>query len=297
MLVAAGALVAGSKKRTGTQVLGALLALVVAGASGAVFGAGAAVDALAACAIALAVVFVAARGRLTAGATCVVAAAGAALVVGADAALAAMESTTLTDSFVGLVSELAGPLASAYDLSSMDVDLVAKLVGLLWPSAYVMVAAIEVACAFAGAAFAASRLCEPAAEFPRFSAFDLPLWVVTIFVAAVVGIAADLTVASVSNDALLMVTGNLLLGLRCALAAQGFAVLVWHMQERNTPAVAFALAAIAAAYLEVQFIVMSVVGLLDVWSNFRRLPRGKKVHIQDEPEQQQGSAHADRPKE
>jgi len=33
-----------------------------------------------------------------------------------------------------------------------------------------------------------------------------------------------------------------------------------------------------AVYLELQFYVMTIVGLVDVWRNFRHLPRGKKGH-------------------
>ena len=46
-----------------------------------------------------------------------------------------------------------------------------------------------------------------------------------------------------------------------------------------------ALAVIAALYLEMQFIVMSIVGLVDVWSDIRHFNRGKTVTVQDNARQ------------
>ena len=71
-----------------------------------------------------------------------------------------------------------------------------------------------------------------------------------------------------------MVVTNVILAVRFALAAQGLAVLSWVIREKKPSGLMAALAVIAALYLEVQFIVMSIVGLVDVWRNFRHLERG-----------------------
>lgn len=47
---------------------------------------------------------------------------------------------------------------------------------------------------------------------------------------------------------------------------------------------------VAGLVLEDQFYVMTIVGLIDVWKNFRHLPRGVKTTIQSNTDQDQKSA-------
>ena len=82
-----------------------------------------------------------------------------------------------------------------------------------------------------------------------------------------------------------MVSGNALLTVRYALAAQGLAVLAWQARARKVPRFTCVAVVLVAMYLEAQFIVMSVVGLLDIWGNFRHLPRGEEQPVQGEPKQ------------
>lgn len=286
LLVGLGALAAGAGRSKALKALLAVCTLALAGLGGIAFGVAGIPDALICCGIGLASAFLVDEGKMTSGVACIAVAAVAALLLGAGELVAQAQGMTLSAQVTGLLDQYLQAMGSAAGLTAADTSLVEHLVGLLWPVAYTVTALLEFLCAYAGAAFAAQRRQSPRVEAPRFAEFDLPLWVVAIFVASVAGLAAGLSVPVLSGDPVLMVMGTLLLSLRFAFAAQGFAVLVWVVQRRKASSAAFALALVAAAYLEAQFIVMSIVGLLDVWSNFRRLPRGKKVTVQDGPMQQ-----------
>ncbi|MDO4848651.1 MAG: DUF2232 domain-containing protein [Coriobacteriia bacterium] len=280
LLVGFGALAAGAGRSR--RLRAAIIAgtLVLSGMGGAFFGAESVPDALVAALVGLASALLVEKGRMTPGAACLVALAAAAAHIGIAEAYALAWQTTLADSLAGLVSENT-QLFEAAGVDPGTLAVVQRVVGIIWPAVFSTLAALELLCACAGAALAAGRLRDRVAEVPDFGLFDLPLWVVAIFVAAVVGLAVWFTQPSLATDALLMVAGNALLTVRYALAAQGIAVLVWHLRSRKTPTFAFVLAVAFAAYLEAQFIVMSFVGLLDIWANLRRLPRGAQESSQD----------------
>ena len=284
LLVGFGALAAGAggSRRLHAAVIAGTL--VLSGLGGAFFGVESVPDALVAALVGLASALLVEKRRMTPGAACLVALAAAAAHIGIAEAFALAGQTTLADSFAGLVSGNA-QLFEAAGVDPETLTVVQKAVGILWPAVFSTLAALELLCACVGAALAAARLRDREVEVPDFGLFDLPLWVVAIFVAAVVGLAAWFTQPSLATDELLMVAGNALLTVRYALAAQGMAVLVWRLRNRKASQLAFVFAVAFAAYLEAQFIVMSFVGLLDVWANLRRLPRGEQEGSQDEAKQ------------
>lgn len=280
LLVGFGALAAGAGASRGLRVAVVAGTLVLSGASGAVMGARCVPDALIAALIGIASAALVEKRKMGPTAACLVVLAAAAAHIGVSEAFALADRTTLADSFAGLLAE-GEALFGAAGIDSATFATVQKVVALVWPAVFATVAAIEFLCAYAGVALAAGRLRDRGVEVPDFGCFDLPLWVVAIFVASVAGLVVWFTQPALASDALLMVAGNALLIVRYALAAQGLAVLVWYLRSRKTPALAYALATVAAVYLEAQFIVMSLVGLLDVWANLRRLPRGEEQDSQD----------------
>lgn len=274
LLVGFGALAAGAGRSGGHKVLLAVATLVAATAPAVLYGSVGLPGALVPCALALGLALAAEKGAWTPGTLCVAAVLCFAAQVGLAELDAAARGTTLSASFVGLLSDNRQLLQVA-GLDTGDWSLVEWAVGLFWPAAYATIAAIQTACAGAGVAIAAARVRPTEVKLPSFAEFDLPLWVTAIFVAALAGLAVDLTVPAASSDALLCASGNLLVAARCAFAAQGFAVLAWRLRNRKVSGVACAVAFVAAAILEAQFIVMAIVGLVDVWADFRRLRRGE----------------------
>lgn len=284
LLVGFGALAAGAGKNVGVRALVAAGTLVFVGIGGAVFGAEAVPDALVACVLALALAELALRGKMTPTTAIVAALVATAAHVGVAEAFAVAEKTTLASSFSGLLDGNK-ELLEAVGVDDGTWQTLKWALGLLWPAVFATSTLFEFLCSCAGAVLATVRLQSSEVKRPQLGNFDLPLWVVAIFVAAVAGIAVWATQPVLSSDALLAVSGNALLIVRYALAAQGFAVLVWFMRGKKTPVFAIGLASLAAVYLEAQFIVMSIVGLLDFWANFRHLPRGEEEGSQETTKQ------------
>lgn len=268
--------VAASSVDRRTKVLAAALAGAFALAFSVPSGIAAVAVALIVCLASLAAAQVISVGRMTPGTACVIVAALAALHLGADAAAAALSGTSLPAVVGGMLDAIQQQLSAASLDVSMQMREVRALFGVLWPTTYTVVALGEFLFAGAGARLAASRLGEKVSAPAQMSAFDLPLWVVVALVVGAAGLAAALTLSEAASGALLMVTANLVMSLRFAFAAQGLAVLSWLVREKHVNPLVAGLLGVAALYLEMQYFVMTVVGLVDVWVNFRHLARGQK---------------------
>ena len=254
----------GARGRAGSLVA----ALVPAAALSLSLGPASVVAALACCLVAVATSELVARGRFGAGAACLVVAAAAAACLAADALVVASAGTT--------IPALVNGLLDTYLRGLGDLALVQSLraaVTLLWPVAYVVASLVELLAALLGTRLAADRSAGELSRPPRLVAFDVPLWVVAALVASAAGLAAALTVEAVPG-LVLMVSANVAMALRFAFAAQGLAVLVWFVRSRSASPTIATLLGVAALYLEAQFFVLTVAGLVDVWANFRHLARG-----------------------
>ncbi|MBM6676037.1 DUF2232 domain-containing protein [Olsenella uli] len=262
--------------------LGCLAAtLVPAVALGLATGVSTAASAVVASLVALAVCEMTASRRLTSGALCATVGLAAAALLASDELVALASGFTLSDGVRALLDayrqQLAGMLVGAAD----QVDLVFAAVGLLWPVAYVLAALASCVSTLVGTAVAASRAGSPVERPLRLAEFDVPLWVVALLVASVAGIALAVSVDGTVSQVALAVSANVAMAVRFALTAQGLAVLAWLVRGKGLGTVASTLVGVVALYLEVQFVVLTVVGLVDVWANFRRLPRGARSAAAD----------------
>lgn len=233
--------------------------------------------ALVACLVGLAMAVAARLGRVTSGfavATCALAALGQ---MGADAAVAAASGTTLPASVTALVDAYASQLGSQGVALAAQADFVRSFMALMWPTAYVIAALGLYLFGLLGTHLAAARVEEGALRVGRLADYDLPLWVVAVLVVAAAGLAFALTTDGDASRAALVVSANVVMALRFALAVQGLAVLSWFLRGRRVGPVASALAWGLALYLEMQFVVLSLVGLVDVWANLRHLQRGARA--------------------
>lgn len=255
-------------------------AIVPAAALSCSLGIASVVAALVCCLVAAGVSELVARGRFTAGSACVVVALAAAASLGVDALVAASAGTTIP----ALVNELLDTyLRGLGDLSVVQAARAA--IAILWPVAYVIAALVECLTALLGTRLAADRSAGELPGPPRLVEFDVPLWVVTVFLAAAAGLAAVLTVDGVPG-VVLSVSLNVAMSLRFAFAAQGLAVLVWFARSRGASSLVTGVLGLAALYLEAQFFVLTVAGLVDVWANFRHLTRGGSPTVAGSAKQQ-----------
>ena len=231
-------------------------------------------EAVAVCVLAIAVSIVMALGRMTPGMACALTGVGTALVLGADAAVAAVAGSSISET----ISSVVEMSISSVDVSSAEAQLIAnevrEIMATFWPLSYVLVALGACLLAQFGARLVIrSRGLTELFSAP-FSEFDLPLWPVAVLVAAILGAALGQGLGESRGSLITMVSLNVLMALRFAFAAQGFAVLLWFFRAKGMPAGFAAFLSLAAFFLEMRFIVMSIVGLADFWLNLRRLPRG-----------------------
>ena len=217
------------------------------------------------------------RERLTPGVGCVVVAGVTLAQLGAESLVALSQGATLAASMEALFDAYLQQLGSAstFDLA-VQMSAIKALLSVLWPATYVVVALAAFLVAHVGVWLAASRAGERAPKLPRTVDYDLPLWVVGVLVLAVAALAVTLTVPAASSQVLLMVAANVVVAVRFALVAQGLAVLVWFVQRHHMRGFGSALLGMAVLYLEAQFFVLTLVGLVDVWANFRHMQRGEK---------------------
>ena len=212
-------------------------------------------------------------GRLTTGGSILAVAAISAAHLGADAVFSALNGTTLSATMMSLIDAYKQAFLEASPAAAVQIESVASLIELFWPVTYVAVGFAEGASAHVGLRLAKAPLGERGRQVPSLDAYDVPLWVVALLVATVAALAVALTVPA-APQALLMVSANMAMTLRFAFAVQGLAVLAWLMRSKGMGPLPKVLLGALALYLEVQFVVLTVAGVFDVWANFRHLGRG-----------------------
>ena len=138
----------------------------------------------------------------------------------------------------------------------------------------------EFCVAWIGVQTAARGLRLPQDLLPHLAGFDAPLWTVVLLVASLLGLSLGSVISS-TTGLVSQVSLNAVMVSRLIFAAQGLAVLSWLFRQKRMGPFAVAFLTLLAIFLELQFYIMTIVGLVDVWRNFRHLPRGKKVTVQD----------------
>lgn len=212
-------------------------------------------------------------GRLTTGGSILAVAAISAAHLGADAVFSALNGTTLSATMMSLIDAYKQAFLEASPAAADQIESVASLIELFWPVTYVAVGFAEGASAHVGLRLAKAPLGERGRQVPSLDAYDVPLWVVALLVATTAALAVALTVPA-APQALLTVSANMAMTLRFAFAVQGLAVLAWFMRSKGMGPLPKVLLGALALYLEVQFVVLTVAGVFDVWANFRHLGRG-----------------------
>ncbi|MGI6230963.1 MAG: DUF2232 domain-containing protein [Tractidigestivibacter sp.] len=157
-----------------------------------------------------------------------------------------------------------------------------------WPSLYLLTAIAFFGFAYLGVRVAAPKA-NPKVELPDFTQYDVPLWLVGVFVVTLLALSAN-AVNPTLDDVVTIVCDNLLVALRIALALQGLAIVAWVAKSKKAATPMKVAAYVAAVFLEVELYFMAILGFVDVWANFRHLARGVgKTTIQEDDGQDNGS--------
>ncbi len=237
------------------------------------------VDALIACIVGVVGSHLYLRGKLTPGTACISVALVAALFFAFSEAAARLAGTTLADQFALAIDAYLDGLKGLSIDADLQVARVRTLIDAIWPTAFVMIVFIGFVPSIMGAKIGARRQGIDVGRDEPFELFDLPLWVVGALIASI-AILALRTVFPAYAHQLLMVGATLLVSLRLAFAMQGGAVLSWFKRTRGWRGLFGAVITVVALYLELNLFVLTIVGILDIWMNMRRLNRGGRVTVQ-----------------
>ena len=196
--------------------------------------------------------------------------------IGLEELLARAQGTTLT-AMTAVQTKLAvdelvkalGTSASAELVTQLNE--VATRMSTVWPSTHFQAAVISGVLVIAAISWAARRTGRELLV-PKFSQLDLTPHVLWAFVVGVLLIAASYGAFSASS--MFGVVGlNLVLCARTLFALQGLSVSAGLLDRAGVGLGGRILALAALAALDALTLVVSFVGLLDFWINFRRLPR------------------------
>lgn len=213
---------------------------------------------------------------------------GTAVLLGIDEVIATMAGTTVQDIILQMINAYSSRVLAVSSEYLTTVQSLRTAVTRYWPSAYLFSSLLNFAVALVGACIAAPKV-TPSVEKPQLRDYDVPLWLVGVFVVALLAMSAS-AVSDALSDTIDLVCANVLVALRIALAIQGLAVIAWVVKTRNVGKGMAVCSYIAAVFLEIQLYFMAILGFVDVWANFRHLSRGRKTIVQDDDDHNKQSA-------
>lgn len=177
-----------------------------------------------------------------------------------------------------LAAEVAKIAADAVDVfaagvSNVDAARLEQLQRLAvgtWPATYMQLAAVTALLAVAAASRGAAGGHRQVQSFPSLGTLDLGVHVLWLPVLAVLGLATGKIVGASPLETAAL---NVLLFSRVPLALQGLGVLSAVLERSHAGRFSRATVYAFAVAIEVVTYAVSIVGLIDFWANFRRLPR------------------------
>lgn len=207
-------------------------------------------------------------------------AAAIALTMSVDAISAARAGTDLAEATTSMLMEIARLSAGRGVQAELTLASAEPIMELIWPLTYVLSVAFDALVAGFGSFLGSVKRPVPRdaapstvvpVRVPQISRFDAPLWSVGVIALSVLGMGASF--ADIPGAQLLRtVSVTLFLSVRIIFMVQGFAVALALVNRWRIGCVGRVAIIVFALWLEVMFI-MSIIGLIDVWANFRKLPR------------------------
>lgn len=191
--------------------------------------------------------------------------------LGIDAAIAAMTGPSLQDAMVSYlmaaVAQFVGTgIEGEFLASGLEPIMMA-----LWPLVYVVSAASYALFAGLGSHVMQTR-CTGDPRRPSLSRFDAPMWSVAVLAVSIVCVGASFT-GFPEAQIVRTVSVTAIMSVRIIFACQGFGVLSALMARRRFGCVTRFICILLVFWSEMMFFAMSIVGLIDVWANFRKLER------------------------
>ncbi len=224
-------------------------------------------------------------GRVTITNVCLTIVGVAALMVAGDASVIMMMGSDFATYVAVLLDEMRDVVVASLGGTSQvavsaAVDQTIELFGKVWALMYVTRAAVAVLMGLLGLMLARRDTYQKV--YAAFTRFDMPLWGVVGLIAGIACLA--LATAGFSGAAAFEAVGlNILFCLRVLYFLQGLAVAMYLMDARHWGPVSRVLVLAVLLMAELGLYAVSVFGVIDVWANFRGLPRDNRGKRAAEP--------------
>lgn len=208
---------------------------------------------------------------------CAVIVATALVNIGIEAAVATAAGSSLSQVVDGLLAymvSVAQEAAGTGIQAELIVRQIAPVLKALWPFTYVASAGMDALAAGIGSYLMYIRT-SGIPRVPAIVAFDMPMWPVGVLIASILGLSASLS-GFPGAEVLLSVSVTALMSVRFIFAIQGFAVVLTFANRFRFGCLGRTLLLVLSIWLETMFFIVSIVGLIDVWANFRKLTRGSQ---------------------
>lgn len=206
---------------------------------------------------------------------CAVIVATALVNIGIEAAVATAAGSSLSQVVDGLLAYMVSvdqDAAGTGIQAELIVRQIAPVLKALWPFTYVASAGMDALAAGIGSYLMYVRT-SGIPRVPAIVAFDMPMWPVGVLIASILGLSASLS-GFPGAEVLLSVSVTALMSVRFIFAIQGFAVVLTFANRFRFGCLGRTLLLVLSIWLETMFFIVSIVGLIDVWANFRKLTRG-----------------------
>lgn len=211
------------------------------------------------------------RGRANVTAVCIVIVVASLLSLGIDATIASMSGMSLSKSFVALLQETVRSAVGSDIQGNLLVSQAMPLLRVIWPFVYVASAMFDALVAGIGS-YTMSVRCTGIRRMPQIANFDAPMWCVGLLALCILGLGASF--ADIPQPQLLRtVCASVLASLRVVFALQGFGVVSALEAKRHMGCLTRFVITFLTVWLEAMFFAMCIVGLIDIWANFRGLAR------------------------
>lgn len=208
---------------------------------------------------------------------CAVIVATALVNIGIEAAVATAAGSSLSQVVDGLLAYMVSVAQDAVGTgiqAELIVRQIAPVLKALWPFTYVASAGMDALAAGIGSYLMYVRT-SGIPRVPAIVAFDMPMWPVGVLIASILGLSASLS-GFPGAEVLLSISVTALMSVRFIFAIQGFAVVLTFANRFRFGCLGRTLLLVLSIWLETMFFIVSIVGLIDVWANFRKLTRGPR---------------------
>ena len=208
---------------------------------------------------------------------CAVIVATALVNIWIEAAVATAAGSSLSQVVDGLLAymvSVAQDAAGTGIQAELIVRQIAPVLKALWPFTYVASAGMDALAAGIGSYLMYVRT-SGIPRVPAIAAFDMPMWPVGVLIASILGLSASLS-GFPGAEVLLSASVTALMSVRFIFAIQGFAVVLTFANRFRFGCLGRTLLLVLSIWLETMFFIVSIVGLIDVWANFRKLTRGSQ---------------------